>query len=540
MNLRAALLRHLTDLKKDGVLGGSVILRKTMLDECKGDKFEELLAVLSLIVLKKVLAAKGELHETPVVKASNLVPLILSHRKAIQRDLERRQELDLRTRQRQKNIEASIDALSEEAVAWKSRKAPMIPKNADLLKRLVHENWIGETEWVETILHGVPPTPGLAHDIMHEEEEDEASMPLTDLDARVRVQNKRLARWRDYLKTLQESRRPEQETAPSRITHLQPSTRFGRHQDITLSSITAEASPSAMKLNMRHTILLESLDDHRSSKVKSPSLAANQTHFRSKEFASEASRSVHRPTGLTKRLSSGSPIRRTSDTSSQDTQLAVTPRAERSQFSSSVRRQQDANPGLSNSQFDGLSHHGHDMSPSATMHEDQMSLADRTRASLAQFETPRSKLTRSKTTISSAIEEHDSTAKTRNLSSQHDGASLADRTRQSMSLLANVLDDNYHPRSNPRSNRPRHAKSKSMFVVSHRPKLERAWSEESLASAAKDDSFDVEADYESVFKSRPKLAMSPNLSPSRNSENLDADLEDALNKLTINSSSPDY
>ncbi|KAJ4359233.1 hypothetical protein N0V85_009459, partial [Neurospora sp. IMI 360204] len=54
LNLRAALVRSLEQAKKNGVLGRDAIVRKTMLDECKGHRLEEILAVFSSAVLKKV------------------------------------------------------------------------------------------------------------------------------------------------------------------------------------------------------------------------------------------------------------------------------------------------------------------------------------------------------------------------------------------------------------------------------------------------------------------------------------------------------
>ncbi|KAK2066645.1 hypothetical protein P8C59_000441 [Phyllachora maydis] len=56
LNLRAALLRCLEQAKKNGVLGRDVVVRKTMLDECKGDRLEEVLAMLSSAVLKRAVA----------------------------------------------------------------------------------------------------------------------------------------------------------------------------------------------------------------------------------------------------------------------------------------------------------------------------------------------------------------------------------------------------------------------------------------------------------------------------------------------------
>ncbi|PHH87192.1 hypothetical protein CDD83_9199 [Cordyceps sp. RAO-2017] len=56
LNLRAALLRALEAVKKNGALGRDCVVRKTMLDECKGERFEEVLALFSTAVLKALVA----------------------------------------------------------------------------------------------------------------------------------------------------------------------------------------------------------------------------------------------------------------------------------------------------------------------------------------------------------------------------------------------------------------------------------------------------------------------------------------------------
>src|SRR5690242_9928153 len=56
INLRAALLRSLELAKKSGALGRDAIVRKTMLDECRGERLEEVLSAFSSAVLKHVIA----------------------------------------------------------------------------------------------------------------------------------------------------------------------------------------------------------------------------------------------------------------------------------------------------------------------------------------------------------------------------------------------------------------------------------------------------------------------------------------------------
>lgn len=59
LSLRAALYRYLAELKKNGtLLPREVVLRKTMLDECRGERFEELLAGIAMGVLRRVVVRR--------------------------------------------------------------------------------------------------------------------------------------------------------------------------------------------------------------------------------------------------------------------------------------------------------------------------------------------------------------------------------------------------------------------------------------------------------------------------------------------------
>lgn len=102
MNLRAALFRVLSELKKNGDLGKETILRKSMLDDCKGEKFDELLAVFSTNVLRRVLSVSiDESQLNPALRLSLAtgishedyqlsLPLLLAHRVSIGQSGDRR------------------------------------------------------------------------------------------------------------------------------------------------------------------------------------------------------------------------------------------------------------------------------------------------------------------------------------------------------------------------------------------------------------------------------------------------------------------
>ncbi|KAL2403973.1 hypothetical protein ABEF95_001852 [Exophiala dermatitidis] len=69
LNLRAALYKWLTELKRDGSLPRETVLRKTMLDECKGEKFDELMARFAMFVLRRSLERSSV--PVPIVKGKH-------------------------------------------------------------------------------------------------------------------------------------------------------------------------------------------------------------------------------------------------------------------------------------------------------------------------------------------------------------------------------------------------------------------------------------------------------------------------------------
>lgn len=115
LNLRAGLFKLLTELKKNALLPRETILRKTMLDECKGDKFEDLLAAFSMLVLRKVLSeGKGKaLATSKSTKPEHVVPLIIAHHVSLQGKLKQRQKLRGDARDHVKSLEIRRADLAE-------------------------------------------------------------------------------------------------------------------------------------------------------------------------------------------------------------------------------------------------------------------------------------------------------------------------------------------------------------------------------------------------------------------------------------------
>lgn len=508
-----------------------------MLDECKGEKFEEMITVFSVLVLKKV---KGTAHMSfdPItIHSAHVVPLIISHRKGIQRDLEKRKELVLKAERQKQSLRRAVEALTAEEAELERKKIPKIPENADTLRKIVRENWMGDNGWVDTILHGIPPSQSYSHGwkqdealLEHEYDEDSASELLVDLTARARTQSMQLAHWQKCLQDLRQRREPDvvhNFTRPKESRSKTPL--FSRHQN--LDGKMEHETGHEFSLEARHAALVTSLEQELARPKHRPPPVDPQKQ--SRNFARTGSNhlSQSRMSVLRTQTSPVRPHQRIDEVDDETPSVQHTAQT-------SVASQNAKDDGIKPSRF------AHDIGqrtnpatpPEPTV--DSLSLTERTRASLAQYETPRAQVPRSKKPTSLDDDDLSHTVIAPPLQPQSDRSSLLERTRQSMSLLANALEDNSQSGKKSKTYKPLHSKSKSVNLPSNRRKLERAWSEESLASVSAKDDFDVEADYESVFKSRPKLAMSPDLSPQRN-DLFDDFLEESMKKLSINST-PKY
>ncbi|KAF2623764.1 hypothetical protein BU25DRAFT_494204 [Macroventuria anomochaeta] len=228
LNLRAALYRCLNDLKKNGVLGRESVLRKTMLDECKGERFYEVLALFSAAVLKKVLASRdGKNRNAAVARklatASNLpidaqrslLPLAIAHKAALVNVLRRKEE----KRRKFAAFEATLDSKASDVNKRIRRcmdtpraKTPAVPqREADAVKRQLADNWIGNQKWLGVMLHGdqiqtadaflSKPFDKVWHMVERgrklEDAAPEAGL-LEDLQSRVHEQQTRLQKWKAF------------------------------------------------------------------------------------------------------------------------------------------------------------------------------------------------------------------------------------------------------------------------------------------------------------------------------------------------------
>ncbi|KAH9868915.1 hypothetical protein J1614_007990, partial [Plenodomus biglobosus] len=283
LNLRAALYRCLNELKKNGVLGRETVLRKTMLDECKGDKFYEILAFFSTIVLKKVLAAQGGDGRNIAVarrlatastlsaeKQQSLLPLAIAHKAALANVLRRKEEQRKKFKEFQTLLDTKSVAINgrlRKCVETPRAKKPVVPqKQAEAVKKELKDNWIGNPKWLDVMLHGddIPAEDVFLTSrfdkVWHMVEKGykvenvttEAGL-LENLQSRVQEQQSRLQTWKAFHEELKEEQCKSKEssaTAPMSAKEFQ----FDDHTRFQLPTVKQKTGE---KIKRRPTLSRE-------------------------------------------------------------------------------------------------------------------------------------------------------------------------------------------------------------------------------------------------------------------------------------------
>lgn len=228
MNLRSGLLKLLENAKRLGVLGRDTILRKTMLDECRGERLEEVLGAFSSAVLKKVVADEivaGTIRETPALELSldssgkkddpaALRTLTLAYRASLCSLLQHKSNAKAKCRDFEELLAIKERGLARrmEAVEERSSRESfgrMSEGERNDMRRTMRNNWTGNEAWVDTLLYGndaaknrsgllATPFDRIWNRVQQgrlAEVEDDGRGLLEQLDTRVQLQRERLARW---------------------------------------------------------------------------------------------------------------------------------------------------------------------------------------------------------------------------------------------------------------------------------------------------------------------------------------------------------
>lgn len=495
VNLRAALFRALSELKKNGDLGREAILRKTMLDDCKGDKFEELLATFSTIVLRKVVSQRRHGPEMKLALATELAPnevamlgpLTLAHMSALNSRTRRGAQIREGYSRFSDLLSAKADALSARA---RNRKelAEETPHPEKLVQE-VKTNWFGSQTWADTLLDGGSPSAAdgflempfeLARKCARQGNIDVLTKAtntdlLLDLEHRVTCQKARAKRLKEFKASLDRERdaneRNEGPQSPANANALT----FRDHQSMTVASLskTVRQATETQDLMHEHQAILTSLEDAL-AEVKGRRVTANM-----------------QPRFPPRRVDDSSHVERPKTTST----LAP--------ITDEERRMLSPSPGITVTSADHEPRQSPEFDTTQTHSDHQHSPDDPKLPAAADIDQP-----------DRLSPDPDGPPLPQN-SSQIRPATLVERTRQSMSLLQPQSKAQTRKTSSSRkSSGSRQSYPANPFETpSKQTEPPPEPPSRSGASTPRDKLFSDDADYASVFKSRPRIATSPLFSP---------------------------
>ncbi|KAI4225979.1 MAG: hypothetical protein L6R36_003515 [Xanthoria steineri] len=304
LNLRAALFRCLNDLKKDGILGKEIVIRKSMFDDCRGDRFEELLSSFSTIVLQKFVRTQpggattitGRLATRQTIsrrEQASLLPLAVAHQGALKALLERKKRL----KERYANLRPVLEAKEQELLkrvddlALADAKHPLEPvsdRAVQEIRRQFDEKWQGDRQWIKTlveadsqdVLDPLLDTPystlwsHVEHGTISQVGGDLQQSLLQDLTQRVRTQQDRLSHWQSIQQALINSRpkspsKINGQTTPHRNRALQSPLKFSYTQQYPGNEAVSKG-PISPEMKTQHRQLLD-YSHRRKTSVSTPS-----------------------------------------------------------------------------------------------------------------------------------------------------------------------------------------------------------------------------------------------------------------------------
>lgn len=301
-----------------------------MLDECKGERLEEVLAVFSNAVLKKVLLDRSSVEHEAIAQElalenfsysgerTVLSALILAHKVSLDRHLQ--QKGDSRAKYKdfsellslnERRITRRHEQLKE-ILAKQGSSIEISPAEVRDVQNKVQKNWSGSEEWLGTVLYGDSKVgeDGLLatrfdkvwkhveRGSIGDVESNERVGLLEQLDARVKNQETRLARWQDFSKALSK----EKALSPAKNGSSTPAGKekidlgFNLHQKIQISQ---------QSLGKTIETVSETLDDYNKMIEKMKSEIADVRKPRSRNsrpresLSSQKRRSLLMPTAST-------------------------------------------------------------------------------------------------------------------------------------------------------------------------------------------------------------------------------------------------
>ena len=264
LNLRAALYRSLDQLKKNGILGRECMLRKTMLDECKGEKLMEILLLFSTAVLRKVEVSQNRVQHNPIsiklaaspalnaAQQGSLIPLSLALRASLDRLLREKAEKRARCKEFDQLLGHKDQQLQKRTLeCQKSAETGISPVEEGATQARLQANWPGTSKWTDVMIYGDDICPGdmplrrpfievwnvIAHGGSLQPETGDTGL-LANLERRVRLQRERLHQWQTFREKIASCMGPSSTSSNSKVAtqaESPPTFRFEKHTQLQLS-----------------------------------------------------------------------------------------------------------------------------------------------------------------------------------------------------------------------------------------------------------------------------------------------------------------
>ena len=245
-------------------------MRKSMFDDCKGEKLQELLASFSTIVLRKTLAAgdagkvsiAGRLaiaKQVTTKEHESFLPLAIAHRASLTGLLQRKRELRARYQSfgctlsaKEKELDKRFEAVVQTQGFLDENK---IPDNmVSRLSTLFEKHWKGNLDLVAVVTqgeeHGLRDSlldrpfqdvwPEVSNGKFDEKTETTRQGLSQDLEKRVANQESRLNQWKDFKEAIQRDTNSKvisqaQDLSLTRSTSNEQERQKRRERDIVFS-----------------------------------------------------------------------------------------------------------------------------------------------------------------------------------------------------------------------------------------------------------------------------------------------------------------
>ena len=560
-----------------------------MLDECKGEKLEELLVTFSNIILRKVLTEEDHGRHTiarrlvlttkmPKSDQNSLLPLALAHRASLTALLRRKEDLRARYHAFQEILDSRSKELRQREehlkLAEKEHQRPHISRDEiQKAKKKLSLHWHGDARWIDVLMEGEQrQTKDTLYDqpfeqtwkqVMNGQVAAELSLDQgglqKDLEVRIANQKARLSKWKRFrdelaleIEVAGLNASPMKDSADKQGLGLD----FRAHKELTLN--TDECTGQSVSLLEDGASHLPQADDYKAliesmqrelRAVDQPKSKADTTAKGRSQKTSRFASTGHRTSkidlpaqyGFTPAVPKVRHRRKSSQSNKNDNNVSMSEiQEEIDQMSPNPTnvppspievpngRLNDKQPSLTAHSFLTRSPQAiqsADETSTTELDEDEAlaaeivsltmnaapspvksksSLTERTRRSMAL-----PSITEAKSLAPSSSSQHIFPGANRpNGPSKSDidaRATLLERTRQSMSTL---------PTHEPRKST--HGKQLSKQFPTNQfetPQKQSSRMEEIQESTPPEKLFSGDADYASIFKSRPKIAMSPTPSP---------------------------